>query len=324
MIHSSKPRSEDERPWAPPRVGVPVERRDAWELATHGARAGLLAGLALGLVEILASAVLRGDPWLPFEFATAIVVGPEALSPGFPVAASVMLGTVIHVLLSVVFGIGFLAVTGSHVSAECAAVPGASLRCVVRHSRVGSGFPRGTSGDRTGVNRAPRSCDAAVEWNRVVLLRVRSRSGRVRHLGPSRYARSLVGDRSRRDHVMEATHLLEIGFPIGIRVAHAFNIVFLTLLFRSGIEILGGHPMLYFNDHCRPGSEWIRFTSKRMFRNQRWTAEDEKQPYTSWLALPGRDNLGLGRFWHFTAVLGWLLTGLTYLLVLAIGEQWQR
>ena len=82
--------------------------------------------------------------------------------------------------------------------------------------------------------------------------------------------------------------------------------------------------MLYFNDHCRPGSEWIRFTSKRMFRNRRWTAEDEKQPYTPWVAFPGRDNLGLGRFWHFVAVVGWLMTGLIYLLVLATSEQWQR
>jgi methionine sulfoxide reductase catalytic subunit len=124
--------------------------------------------------------------------------------------------------------------------------------------------------------------------------------------------------------MMPPTPLLDFGFPIGIRVAHAFNIVFLTLLVRSGIEILGGHPMLYFNDHCRPGSEWIRFSSKRMYRNQRWTAEDEKQPYTSWVALPGHDNLGLGRFWHFTAVLGWLLTGLAYLLVLSTEQQWQR
>jgi hypothetical protein len=108
LIHGLKPRNEDERPWAPPRAGSPVERRDAWELATHGARAGLLAGLALGIVEILASAVLRGNPWLPFDFAAAIVVGPEALSPGFPVAASVMLGIVIHVLLSMVFGVAFL------------------------------------------------------------------------------------------------------------------------------------------------------------------------------------------------------------------------
>jgi hypothetical protein len=108
FVTGLKPRNEDERPWAPPRAGAPVERRDAWELATHGARAGLLAGLGLGIVEILASAVLRGDPSLPFDFAAAIVVGPEALSPGFPVAASVMLGIVIHVLLSTMFGVAFL------------------------------------------------------------------------------------------------------------------------------------------------------------------------------------------------------------------------
>lgn len=101
--------ADDSRPWAQPRVGVPVERRDPWELAVHGARAGLLAGLALGLVEIVASAVLRGDPRLPFDFAVAILVGPEALAAGFPVAASVALGTAIHVLLSVVFGVAFLA-----------------------------------------------------------------------------------------------------------------------------------------------------------------------------------------------------------------------
>ena len=123
---------------------------------------------------------------------------------------------------------------------------------------------------------------------------------------------------------MTPAPLGELGFPLGVRLTHAFNILFLTLLVRSSIEILGGHPMLYFNDHCRPGSEWIRFTSKRMFRNQRWTAEDEKQPYTPWVALPGRDNLGLGRFWHFVAVVGWLLTGLSYLLVLMTSEQWQR
>jgi DMSO/TMAO reductase YedYZ molybdopterin-dependent catalytic subunit/thiosulfate reductase cytochrome b subunit len=117
---------------------------------------------------------------------------------------------------------------------------------------------------------------------------------------------------------------LDLGFPLAIRLTHAFNIVFVTLLIRSGIEILGGHPLLYFNDHCRPGSEWIRFTGKRMSRNLRWTAEDEKQPYTPWVALPGRDNLGLGRFWHFVAVIGWLVTGLIYVLALATSDQWRR
>lgn len=102
------PTNENRRPWAPPRVGVAVERRDSWEVAMHGARAGLLAGATLGLVEIAASTMLRHGPRLPFDFAAAIVVGPEALLPAFPLAASLVLGTVLHVLLSITFGVAFL------------------------------------------------------------------------------------------------------------------------------------------------------------------------------------------------------------------------
>lgn len=42
-------------------------------------------------------------------------------------------------------------------------------------------------------------------------------------------------------------------FSAAIRNTHYFNFVFLSLLVRSGIEILGGHPKLYWNDHCSPG-----------------------------------------------------------------------
>jgi hypothetical protein len=106
--NSPKTPNSDSLPWAPPRVGVPVERRDSWEVATHGARAGLVAGVALGAVEIAASTLLRDAPRLPFDFAAAIIVGPEALAPAFPLAASLALGTVLHVLLSIVFGVAFL------------------------------------------------------------------------------------------------------------------------------------------------------------------------------------------------------------------------
>ena len=109
MNDSSKGRNRDALPWAPPRVGVPVERRDSWEVAVHGARAGLLAGVALGAGEIIASTILSSDPRLPFDFATAIVVGPDALAPTFPFAAALALGTVLHLLLSIVFGVAFLA-----------------------------------------------------------------------------------------------------------------------------------------------------------------------------------------------------------------------
>lgn len=116
----------------------------------------------------------------------------------------------------------------------------------------------------------------------------------------------------------------ELGYPIWVRLTHFFNILFFSLLVRSGIEILGAHPMLYWNDHCTPGSEWLRFTRKKMPKDQLWTAEDEKQPYTPWVSLPGRDHLGIGRYWHFTAAIGWLLAGLIYVVLLMFDSQWTR
>jgi DMSO/TMAO reductase YedYZ molybdopterin-dependent catalytic subunit/thiosulfate reductase cytochrome b subunit len=116
----------------------------------------------------------------------------------------------------------------------------------------------------------------------------------------------------------------QFGFPVWVRFAHVFNILFVSLLIRSGIEILGGHPMLYWNDGCRPGSEWIRFTKQKMPADTLWTAEDEKEPYSPWIALPGRDHLGIGRYWHFSSAIGWLLTGLVYVLMMLFSDQWDR
>jgi hypothetical protein len=104
---------------------VRVERRDTWELLSHGIAAGLVAGVGLGVVEVIASTLLRGDPWLPFDFAAAVVVGPEALVPTFPVAASLALGTVIHTLLSVLFGVTFL--TALALTFQLSARPGLLL-----------------------------------------------------------------------------------------------------------------------------------------------------------------------------------------------------
>lgn len=34
-------------------------------------------------------------------------------------------------------------------------------------------------------------------------------------------------------------------FPGWLRTSHAFNFLFMTLLVRSGIEIIGAHPKFY-------------------------------------------------------------------------------
>ena len=65
------------------------------------------------------------------------------------------------------------------------------------------------------------------------------------------------------------------GFPLWVRYCHFFNFFFVMLLIRSGLSILMDHPRLYFNDHCTPGSEWIRFTPLEVPRDRIWTAKDD-------------------------------------------------
>jgi methionine sulfoxide reductase catalytic subunit len=115
-----------------------------------------------------------------------------------------------------------------------------------------------------------------------------------------------------------------LDFPGWVRATHALNLLFLSLLVRSGLEILSAHPKLYWNDHCTPGSEWLRLTRKRLPADALWTSRDEESSFSSWVALPGRRNLGLGRHWHFLADAGWLLAGLVYVVMLFSTHEWRR
>ena len=115
-----------------------------------------------------------------------------------------------------------------------------------------------------------------------------------------------------------------LDFPLWLRAAHFFNFLLLSLLVRSGLEILSAHPRLYWNDHCTPGSEWLKFTKKQRPKDRLWTASDEETSFPSGIALPGHENLGLGRHWHFLADFGWLLTGLSYVALLFVTPEWRR
>ena len=116
----------------------------------------------------------------------------------------------------------------------------------------------------------------------------------------------------------------DLGFPLWVRVTHWFNVLFLLLLVRSGLAILAAHPKLYWNVHCRPGSEWLRFTRKEMPADRMWCSTDEEVAWPSWLALPGGHGLGLGRYWHFLTALAWLTCGMIYVTLLFTSPEWQR
>jgi methionine sulfoxide reductase catalytic subunit len=50
-----------------------------------------------------------------------------------------------------------------------------------------------------------------------------------------------------------------LDFPLWLRALHFCNLLFVTLLIRSGLEILSAHPKLYWDDDCTPASAWLKF-----------------------------------------------------------------
>jgi sulfoxide reductase catalytic subunit YedY len=115
------------------------------------------------------------------------------------------------------------------------------------------------------------------------------------------------------------------GFPLWVRYSHFFNFLFLTMLIRSGLSILVDHPRLYFNNHCTPGSEWIRLTPTRVPSDRLWTAKDDARYLSPFFATPGyRHSVGIARSWHFLNVYGFILTGIFFVVMLFTTEQWRR
>lgn len=116
-----------------------------------------------------------------------------------------------------------------------------------------------------------------------------------------------------------------VGFPLWLRLCHYANFLFITVLLRSGVQILMDHPRLYWTRHCTPGSEWLRFTPVDVPTDRMYTAKEDARYLSPYIGLPGgRHTLGLSRHWHFGVVIFWVANGaLFYALLFATGE-WRR
>jgi len=113
-------------------------------------------------------------------------------------------------------------------------------------------------------------------------------------------------------------------FPAWLIGTHFLNILFLTLLARSGLQILGSFPRLYRNDGCEPGTEILKFGQGEIPRDRLVTSLEQEVKMPAWLALPGGTQLGIGRHWHFASVILWILTGLVYVVLLLTTGDWRR
>ncbi|NQD71408.1 molybdopterin-dependent oxidoreductase [Sphingobacterium shayense] len=115
------------------------------------------------------------------------------------------------------------------------------------------------------------------------------------------------------------------GFPWWVVLCHWVNFFFLILLIRSGLSVLADHPRLYWNNSCRPGTEWLRFTPVNVPPGKLWTAKEDARYLSPMIGLPGyKHTVGVARHWHFISVPFFLLNGVVFIILLFLTDHWQR
>lgn len=90
-------------------VGIIVEERDWAAILKHGALAGLIAGIALGIAQLLIAVAFHESALTPFRLVCALVLGSLIQARAMPSGLAILMGGSIHLLLSILFGAMFAA-----------------------------------------------------------------------------------------------------------------------------------------------------------------------------------------------------------------------
>jgi hypothetical protein len=93
-------------------IQTPATTRDIrWGLQ-WGAIAGIIAGLVFAAFEMVASAFMMGSAafFMPLRMIGAIALGSEALEPGYSLLTAGLAGLIVHMILSVIYGLVFAAI----------------------------------------------------------------------------------------------------------------------------------------------------------------------------------------------------------------------
>lgn len=110
--HPGQPGLQTHDPPIPP--ASPVQQGIRW-WDRQGLRGGLLGGIGFAVVELLVMDVQEGQTAVArlLRRIAAMWIGPEALDPDFSFAAVAVIGTVMHLGLSALFGLFFTWLTES-------------------------------------------------------------------------------------------------------------------------------------------------------------------------------------------------------------------
>lgn len=121
--------------------------------------------------------------------------------------------------------------------------------------------------------------------------------------------------------------------PLAIRLAHWINVVCLTVLLMSGLQIFNAHPALYWGSASTFDTPALAITSDEAAGKARGivtlggltvdttgvlglstaNGRPAERAFPAWSTLPSDQDLATGRRWHFLFAWAFVVNGLIYL-----------
>jgi thiosulfate reductase cytochrome b subunit len=118
-----------------------------------------------------------------------------------------------------------------------------------------------------------------------------------------------------------------------VRVMHWINVIALTVLFGSGLQIFNAHPHLYWGQRSDPGKELLSFDAHQdatgalrgttrigshtldttgLLGVSNAQGAQQVRGFPSWMTIPGPGWLAMGRRWHFFFAWLFVVNGVCY------------
>lgn len=143
----------------------------------------------------------------------------------------------------------------------------------------------------------------------------------------------------------QGTRRLVYRHTLPVRIMHWINVLALTLLFMSGLQIFNAHPHLYWGSRSDPNGAILSIDAERGPSGQpRGITQvgpfsfnttgvlgvsspegyPELRAFPSWLTVPGPQWLSMGRRWHFFFAWVFVINGFCYVIFSLIRKHLQK
>jgi thiosulfate reductase cytochrome b subunit len=139
---------------------------------------------------------------------------------------------------------------------------------------------------------------------------------------------------------------LYVRHALAVRIMHWINVIALTLMFMTGLQIFNSHPALYWGSSSYAGRPaWLEIGARedaagnpvgytRLFGHEFTTSgvlgtsvdggRMYAQGFPSWLTVPSHQWLSMARTWHFFFAWVFLINGLCYVVSTIIARHLAR